>query len=271
MIKYVLAILLAITDPVKEAQEIAENNRLREQAQQSWEAGDYMASAKAWQELSVRLPEDTDISFNLAHSLYRAGQAEQAQELYGTLALTAEGQMQSAALQQLGVMATSAKKYEEAAEFFKRALKADPQNREARYNYELIKKLLEKQRQNPDEQQDQQQQQQQDGQQQEEQQQQDQQQQQKQDGEQQQDEQEAEESQEGESENKPSEAEQQQEQQQQGEEPPSPAEMQQQQASEIDRERAEMILRAMEQQEKQYYQQLKRKSEKKNNSSKPDW
>jgi len=52
-------------------------------------------------------------------------------------------QNKSLANQQLGVMANRKGKFEEALNYFKNALKADPTNEEARFNYEIVKKKLE--------------------------------------------------------------------------------------------------------------------------------
>ena len=49
------------------------------------------------------------------------------------------------AIKALGVLANQQNKYEEALANFKQALKADPANEDARYNYEMVKKKLEEQ------------------------------------------------------------------------------------------------------------------------------
>ncbi len=81
-----------------------------------------------------------------------AGDTATAQRNYGLLTSSEDRSLQSVAYQQIGVVASNQKKYKEALAVFKESLKANPANEEARYNYELVKKLLEQQ-QNQEEQQ----------------------------------------------------------------------------------------------------------------------
>ncbi len=64
----------------------------------------------------------------------------------------ADKQAASIAYTQLGIMQAKDKELEKAAELFKQALKKDPKNDNARYNYELVKKMLQKQQQEQDQQ-----------------------------------------------------------------------------------------------------------------------
>jgi len=264
----IFLLIVAIAGPIKGLEEIKKENELKAQAQQAWEAGEFKAAADYYAKLNERLPDDEPIAMNLAHALYRSGNSEEAMLHYGTLTRSSDVKTKSAALQQLGVIQTQKKAYKEALSSFKAALKADPLNDEVRYNYELTKKLLEQQEQNPDQQQDEQNQDQEN---------QENQQQQQQDQKGEQDEQskeEAEQEQQGENNKEPSEpeeGEQQQEKQQETKPQQAKPTSAEEVTSKIEKERAEMILKAMERQEKQYYQQRKRQAKNKKSTGKPDW
>src|SRR5690606_4174329 len=62
--------------------------------------------------------------------------------------------IRSKALQQLGNMANQQGRAEEALNLFKQAIKAAPTNDDARYNYEMLKKKLDEQKQQDQQQQD---------------------------------------------------------------------------------------------------------------------
>lgn len=158
---------------------------------------------------------------------------------------------------------------------FKKALLKNPANEQARYNYELLKKLIRQQQEQQEQEQEQDQQQQQQEQQkdQENQDQKDQKQDQK--NEDQKDEQQQEQEQQQQEQEQKNEQEQQQEQQEQqeGEQKDDPMEklMEKLKEMNIPLEKAQMILEAMKNNEVQYVQQKKRKASQKKDSSKPDW
>jgi|GEM_PF-201577 len=224
-----------------------------------------------------------------------------AQEQYTHLSQTAEQGIKSLAYNQLGVMAYNDAEFSEmfisanseqsdklqllkqAKELFKSALKSDPSNERARFNYELVSKELEEEQQKQDQEQDQDQQEQE--QQEQEQQEQDQQEQEQQEQEQQQEQQGGEdqpqEEQQGDSpedseqqEGDPQDSEQenpQEGEQQEQEQSPQSNQPQEIQEGEISEEKAKMILEAMKNAEIQYIQQNKRKAAKRPPSGKPDW
>ena len=274
--------------------DIATINRLKKQAEQAYQHGDYEQAIQHYQVLvDSLLVEDDKIRLNLAHAYLQAGDTATAQRQYGQLMNADNTNIKSVAYQQLGSINTHQQQYKDALALFKESLKANPANEDSRYNYELVKKL----------QKEQEQQQQQDksenNQDQSEEQQQDQQQNQNQDqqeGEQQSEEQQQQDQQ-GESTDESSSDEQQSDQErQEGEQQPSDAEEQNAQQGEeqsegeksdeeqsasplserlqemnISEEKARMILEAMRNNEMQYIQQNRRKPTKPRDRSKPDW
>lgn len=317
--KWIVGIVLLLATGVL-PNNIARINKLKSEAQKSYMAGDYQTAIEKYGMLidSFQVNEQ-EVLMNYANAAFLATNngdnptagvegpqntgptptgtqsdlyQKIAQNSYTTLAQSATADLQSKAFNQLGVMAyqsTPAPKpgkeaLLQAQGLFKAALKADQRNEQARFNYELVTKML-KQEQEQEQQQEQNQDQEQEQEQNQEQQEQNQEQQQQQNQEQQQQEQQSGEDenqeQEGEQENsekqdgEPKESDQQQQpEEQQGEEQQqeqlnaSPEKMEELKISE---EKARMILEAMKNSEVQYIQQNQKKATKRPDSNKPDW
>ena len=256
--------------------DIATVNRFKKRAEAAMEQQNYAQAAMYYTKLvdSLRV-DDEAVRLNLAHALLLSADTAQAQLRYSQLTSSRSAALKSVAYQQLGVLASGQKKYPEALATFKESLKANPANEASRYNYELVKKLLEQQQeqeqQNQEEQQDDQQKESEENQEKQEQ------------GEQQKEKGEPGEDQEG-----------QPQDQQPGEQEPQDANEQEAQEGEqsegekdqeqtgspvsdklkemnISEEKAQMILEAMRNNEMQYIQQNRRKPQKPRDRTKPDW
>lgn len=258
--------------------DIATINRLKQEAEAALQQKEYQQAARHYSQLLDSLNVDDEaIRLNLAHALLMAGDTATAQRNYGLLTSSEDRSLQSVAYQQIGVVASNQKKYKEALAVFKESLKANPANEEARYDYELVKKLLEQQQNQEEQQQGKDQK--------------EQQQDQKKDQQQEGDQQEQEKNQEGE---QSEEQEGQQQEQQSGEQEsqePNEQDAQEGEQSEgekneeeqasptaeklkemnISEEKARMILEAMRNNEMQYIQQNRRKPQKPRDRTKPDW
>jgi tetratricopeptide (TPR) repeat protein len=282
--KYLLAILL-IVNPLTDVDKIARVNKAKKEAERAYLAGDYAEALAKYQYLidSLQVKEDR-IILNLAHAQYHLQDSINALSNYKQLVESKDKEVSSLAYQQLGEIAFEKQQYEPAMQHFKQALKKNPGNADARYNYELLKKLIQEQQ----EQQQQQQQQNQENQDQQDQQNEDQQnqdqqnqeqqnqEQQNKDNQEQQDQEQKEgedqekEQQEGEEQeqNKPEEGE---EEEQNEQEQPAPTPEDKLKEMNISEEKARMILEAMKNNEIQYIQQNKRKAKKRKDPDKPDW
>lgn len=267
--KYLIVYILLVifTDDINE---IATINRVKDEAAKAYNDGDYGEAIKSYSFLYDSLGENNDkILLNLSNAYFKVQDTSNAQFHYAKLTESGDKSVKSIAHQQLGVIATNTGKYDVALEEFKNSLRADPGNNDARYNFELLKRLMEEnqQQQNQDQQnKDQQNQDQQD--QNQDQQQQDQENEEEQNQEQQQNQQ------------NPQQEQEQQEEQQQQEQQESEEENQEEQAQpqpqeteemEISEEMAKMILEALRNNEIQYIQQNKKKAKKPKDNSKPDW
>ncbi|WP_425392079.1 hypothetical protein [Ekhidna sp.] len=270
-----IGILLILAVLLNDPKEIAKINTLKKEAETAYLNGDYELALAKYTLLRDSLGvDDAALKLNLAHSHYHLGDTAGAKSNYNQLATSPDKKLKSIAYQQLGVMNKDAGKLEEALQQLKSAIKADPTNQDARYNYEVVKKLLEEQKEQQQQNQDQQNQDQEnkDG----EDENQDQKQDQKQDGEQENKEEQKGENQEQSEEDKQQQEQQNQNEQQEGEEQEqekSQEQMTKEKLEEmgISEEKARQLLEAMRQSEIKYLQHQKRKATKRPPSGKPDW
>ncbi|TPE43354.1 tetratricopeptide repeat protein [Pontibacter mangrovi] len=118
-------------------------NQHTEEAADAYARKDYAEAIASYRYLLNDLEVDDDhLRLNLAHAYYEAGLLQQATTAYQYLADNPVGHIRSLAHLQLGNISTHTQKYKRALALYKLALKADPANDLARYNYELLKKYL---------------------------------------------------------------------------------------------------------------------------------
>ena len=251
--------------------DIAEINRLKKEAEQAYLNGNFSTAIAHYHTLldSFKV-SDENIKLNLANAYLQTKDTATAQQHYRQLSGSADRQVKSVAQQQMGVVAHKQQQLKEALHHFKEALKADPTNEDARYNYELLKKKLQDQQQQNDQEQQQNN----------ENQEQQEQQQDQQEQEQQEQQQNQQEGQEQESENQ-QQQEQQEQQQNQGDQEEGDSEEQREEPvvptaerledMNMSEEKARMILEAMRNNELQYIQQNRRKAKNPTDRNKPDW
>ncbi len=279
--KYLFLFLLIIsTDPI----EIARVNAIKREAEKAFLNKDFTTSIEKYKILKDSfLIDDDKINLNMGHAYTQINDTANARSLYSEASMSSDPKTKSIAYQQLGVLSKNPQSYKESLQYLKSALKADPSNSDARYDYEVVKKLLDqqqKQQQNQDDQnkkdqnkedQEQNEEQNQDQQNQENKENQENQENKDQQNEQDQQDQQNQEEKENE-ENK--------EQQEQSEEQKSEEQKKKEQEMatkkkleemNISEEKAKMILEAMRNAEIQYLQQQKRKATEKPKSGKPDW
>ncbi|CAD5279761.1 MULTISPECIES: tetratricopeptide repeat protein [unclassified Imperialibacter] len=294
--KALAGILLVIAVIIPGVNDIATVNKLKKDAEKAYLAGDYAKATQAYTMLTDSLGVLEDKLFlNLGHSLFQQGDSAQAFSQYQRLINTKEKDLKSLAYNQMGIISNKPGDRNTALSFFKEALKADPTNEEARYNYQLVKRQIaedneknqddqqqdkEKNEEKEDEKKDQQDKDQNNDQKNEEQKKQDQEKKdQESENKEQKDQEQQSEEQKKEQEKKDQEqkkkeqqdAEQQDKENKDGEKQPPQINPDKLKEMNISEEKAKMILEAMRNSEIQYIQQNKRKGVKKPESGKPDW
>ncbi|MDA0196032.1 MAG: hypothetical protein O2887_07940 [Bacteroidetes bacterium] len=304
----ILIFVLAAT--IFDINDIAKINALKAEADKSYLKGDYQSAFDKYTLLvdSFKVTDD-NLLLNYANSSYfltglngKIGEqapqenstyAEVAMSNYQKLTSSKDTNVKSAAYNQLGVInyhmglgiPKGEKFINESLAYFKQSLKSSPQNDNARYNYELVKKQLEEQKNQQDQEQNEDKENEENKEDQEQQDKENQDQENKdqenQDQQNQENEQEQEqrqnEQQDKEGEQKEDQEPQSQEQDSENQEDKGEQEQQQQSTQDkleemnISEDMAKMILEALRNNEVQYIQQQKRKPTKKQDSTKPDW
>lgn len=277
--KLLFSVLLVFA-PLIDPGDIRKINTAKAEAKKAYLAGDFKAAAEKYRYLIDSLGVDEEeVRMNLANASFESNDTTGALNNYLPLTTSKNTRLKSVALQQLGVLNNRQGKLEEALANFKEALRTDPTNEDARYNYEMVKKKIEEQKKQEQQKQDQKDKQQQDQNkdskdqkdQNKDQQQKDQQKKEEQDKK----EQEKKDQQDKEKQDK--EKQQQQKDQEQKEQDPKeekqipPSVQEKLKDMNMTEEKAKMILEAMKNQEVQYLQQNKRKASKPKDKGKPDW
>jgi len=119
--------------------EMAEGNRLYAQ-------GEYAEAVKKYAEAVAAHPDIPELYFDMADAYLRLGDVERAEQAYNKyLSLTPDPVKQSQALFNMGDAELTRKDADKAIEFFKEALRRDPNNQDAKWNLEALKKQQQEQ------------------------------------------------------------------------------------------------------------------------------
>ena len=139
----ILLVTFLFIDPGK----IGRINTLKSEAKEAFQAKDFKTAITKYKYLvdSMGVNEE-EVTMNLAHAYFQAQDTANALNTYLPLTQSYDAKIKSLANQQLGVLSNRQSKLEEALNYFKQALKAAPENEDARLNYEMVKKKLEDQK-----------------------------------------------------------------------------------------------------------------------------
>ena len=94
---------------------------------------------------SIKYPKDAKLHYNQANAQVKKGMLEEAEQNYKLALNNDQFKERSKALQNLGNVKFMQKDYKNAIENFRDALVEDPANLDARYNYELAARMLQRQ------------------------------------------------------------------------------------------------------------------------------
>ena len=153
--KYFLTAILLLST-FNDLDKIVRVNKTKKEAREAYLNGDYEAALNKYRYLTDSLQViDDDIRLNIANAYYNLADTAQAIDNYSQLFDSKSKTVRSTAHQQMGILSSKNKKFEEALDHFKEAIKANPANEDARYNYELMKKILKEQEEQEQQQQNQ--------------------------------------------------------------------------------------------------------------------
>lgn len=112
-------------------------------AEQAFAAGSYRESIDAYVQAIHDYPlRSREIRYNIAQCYERMDSLEQAMEYYHQSVNTRKSDLASQASNQIGILLLRQDKPQQALAAWKQALKYDPDNETARYNYELLLKRI---------------------------------------------------------------------------------------------------------------------------------
>ena len=250
IIKFIIIILLNINN-------IDEINRLTKEAEIYFKNEEYDKSIANYKILIDSFDVTNEkIYLNLAHSHFLSNDTAKALENYTYATITDNNEIKSIALQQIGNINESRNKLEEALDFYKESIISDNNNIDSKFNYELVKKKIQEQKENKQEKPDEKN-----------------------------NKEDKKEDKKENSENKKNDEKGNKDEQEKEKNKPQEDKNEQKNSENSDNEsleeklkkinmskkKAEMILNALNNNEFQYIQQLKRKPNKKKDSTKPDW
>ena len=121
---------------------VGEKNKFKKDAQEAYMKGNFDKAIKYYHYLLDTLGVNDDkAKLNLSHAYFQAEKPKEAASSYTALLNSQDMAIKSIAAQQIGVLSFQQQNYSKAIDFFKTSLKANPHNKEARYNYEIVKKM----------------------------------------------------------------------------------------------------------------------------------
>jgi tetratricopeptide (TPR) repeat protein len=143
VVMLIIGVALLSNDPLR----TGKVNKAKSRAKEAFNSGDFQTAIQQYKYLIDSLGvQEPEVTLNLAHAYYLAKDTTNAFSTYQSVSSSSESAVSSIANQQLGVMSNMRGKAEEALNYFKQSIKADPRNEQARYNYEMVKKKLEQKR-----------------------------------------------------------------------------------------------------------------------------
>jgi len=111
----------------------------------SYEKEDFDSSEESFKRNSIEYPKDARLHFNQANAQVKKGMLEEAEQNYKLALNNEKFKDRSKALQNLGNVKFLQKDYKNAIKNYRDALVEDSQNIDARYNYELAARMLQRQ------------------------------------------------------------------------------------------------------------------------------
>ena len=126
---------------------IDEINRLTKEAEFYFKNKEYEKSITNYEILIDSFEvSDEKVFLNLAHSHFLNGDTTAALENYNYTTITDNNKVKSIALQQIGNINNNKNKLEEALDFYKESIISDNNNLDSKFNYELVKRKIEDQK-----------------------------------------------------------------------------------------------------------------------------
>ena len=135
----VLLCMVATAIFAQPKKEVREGNKLYKEQK-------YKEASEAYQKAVLKQPNYIPGLFNLGNAQYKQQQFEASRKIYeGTAKTATEKEQQAAANYNIGNTYLEEKKYKEAVDAYKQALRKNPQDEQAKYNLSYALQMLKKQ------------------------------------------------------------------------------------------------------------------------------
>jgi tetratricopeptide (TPR) repeat protein len=123
------------------SEKVSLRNKAKLQAELAYQQQDFQLAASYYRQiLNSTLFAEAATTLNLGHAYFRLGDYANAKRYYQKIVAAQNPDIASDAYLQLGWIASHQQDYKTALAQLRNALTANPDNEEARYNYELLKK-----------------------------------------------------------------------------------------------------------------------------------
>jgi len=129
--------LLAAFDPLRKSNEDVDQGNAKLSARK------YKEALKHYDAAAKELPDEAGVQYNRGIALFRLGRYKDAAVALSRATRTVDRKLKSKSFYNTGNAAMEQKRYEDAVEAYKGALRADPAHRSAKWNLELALRLLE--------------------------------------------------------------------------------------------------------------------------------
>ncbi|MBN1823451.1 MAG: tetratricopeptide repeat protein [Endomicrobiales bacterium] len=103
-----------------------------------YKKGAYEDSLHKYREAEMSSPNNPVVQYNLGDALYKLGDHDEAEGAYNRALSAKNAKMRARTYYNLGNNAVRQEKYEDAVEYYKRALDYDPDDVDTKYNLELL-------------------------------------------------------------------------------------------------------------------------------------
>jgi len=131
-------------------------HRKTEEGNRQYRDGAYEDALRAYTEAQVALPEAPELHYDIGNVLYRQGDLQGAAEAFTRALLSAPPEMAPAASYNLGNALFKQQRYDDALKAYRRTLESTPADGDAKRNFELALRALQRQKQEKQKQQPQQ-------------------------------------------------------------------------------------------------------------------
>lgn len=146
--KTVVSILITFLLVLTEASAQSDRNLTR-RGNKDYRSGNFSDAELNYRKAIDKNPRNEAAGFNLGNAAYQQENYQEAGNNFKRIAdMSNNASMEAKALYNLGNSLLSQQKYAESIEAFKRSLRLNPDDEDARYNFEYARRMLEQQQQN---------------------------------------------------------------------------------------------------------------------------